>query len=48
MKELAIENLQDIIVRTLNHIDYRLTGHGERVAYGTSLMQALSTSSRLE
>lgn len=38
MKELAIENLQDIIVRTLNHIDYRLTGHGERVAYGTLLM----------
>ena len=38
MKELTIENLQDIIVRTLNHIDRRLTGHGERVAYGTLLM----------
>lgn len=38
MKELTIENLQDIIVHTLNHIDRRLTGHGERVAYGTLLM----------
>lgn len=38
MQKLTSENLQDIIVRSLNHMDSRLTGHGERVAYGTLLM----------
>ncbi len=33
MKDISLENLMDIIVRSLNQMDAQLTGHGERVAY---------------
>jgi len=34
MKDISLESLLDIIVDSLNRMDERLTGHGERVAYG--------------
>lgn len=34
------ENLLDIVVDSLNRMDSRLTGHGERVAYGMLLLKS--------
>jgi len=36
----TIENLLRIVVDSLNRMDSRLTGHGERVAYGMLLLRA--------
>ena len=34
MEQLSFEHMLDIIIQTLNRLDVRLTGHGERVAFG--------------
>ena len=34
MEQLSCEHMLDIIIQTLNRLDVRLTGHGERVAFG--------------
>ncbi len=38
MREVSLENLLNIVVDSLNKMDKRLTGHGERVAYGMLLI----------
>jgi len=38
MRKLSLEHLFDIISSTLNNMDKRLTGHGERVAYAMLLL----------
>ncbi len=38
MREVSLENLLNIVVASLNKMDKRLTGHGERVAYDMLLI----------
>jgi len=40
MREVSLENLLNIVVASLNKMDKRLTGHGERVAYDMLLIDA--------